>query len=336
MWMLDNRTPYAAERTWVRDKHGAHHWVIAVKATFDIAPDGSLKLADQQQPPLHAAEYFGEPGVSSVKYEADLLPMKPATDFVVLANAYAPRGRPATSVPVSVRLETIQKILVVHGERVYYDGLSGVVPYRALPFVSKPIRYELAYGGMDTSDPDPQRHGYDSRNPVGLGYAVDVRRLVGTRAHAIEYTNGDAARMGPAGFGPIASYWSPRLEYGGTYDARWQRTKSPLLPDDYDDRHTLCSPSDQRPKGYLYGGELVELVHMTEDGVLRFQLPKVYLTYTTWLGRRREEHRGRMVSVIVEPHERRLMVVWQTSLPVRAREVDYLDKTIIREKPYLT
>jgi hypothetical protein len=43
-----------------------------------------------------------------------------------------------------------------------------------------------------------------------------------------------------------------------------------------------------------------------------------------------------MVSVIIEPDEARVMAVWQTTLAVRAREVDYLDKTTIREKPYLT
>jgi len=37
MWALKNRTPYAAERTWVRDRSGAHHWIVAVKATFDLS-----------------------------------------------------------------------------------------------------------------------------------------------------------------------------------------------------------------------------------------------------------------------------------------------------------
>jgi hypothetical protein len=60
MWMLDNQTPYGAERNWIRDKNGAHLWIVAVKATFDIGPGGALKLADEQKPPLLAPEYFGE------------------------------------------------------------------------------------------------------------------------------------------------------------------------------------------------------------------------------------------------------------------------------------
>jgi hypothetical protein len=54
MWMLDNQTAYAVERNWVRDKNGRHHWVVAVKATFDVGQDGRLTLADEQPPPALA------------------------------------------------------------------------------------------------------------------------------------------------------------------------------------------------------------------------------------------------------------------------------------------
>lgn len=50
MWALNNRTAYAAERTWVRDKTGTHHWIVCVKASFDLTDDGALSLADEQPP----------------------------------------------------------------------------------------------------------------------------------------------------------------------------------------------------------------------------------------------------------------------------------------------
>jgi hypothetical protein len=46
MWALDNRTPYKAGSTWGRDKDGVHEWIVAVKGTFDIRPDGSLVLSE--------------------------------------------------------------------------------------------------------------------------------------------------------------------------------------------------------------------------------------------------------------------------------------------------
>lgn len=67
MWTLLNRTPYAVDRTWVRDKEGNHVWVVALKATFDLDNTGQLRLAAEQEPPLLAPVYTGEPGHSSTR-----------------------------------------------------------------------------------------------------------------------------------------------------------------------------------------------------------------------------------------------------------------------------
>jgi len=336
MWALDNRTAYAAERNWTRDKRGVHHWLVAVRATFDIAPDGRLTLADEQPPPLLEPEYRGEPGKSSLRLDSDLLAAKPGTDVVVDAHAHAPGGRPAATVPVLLRVGSIEKALVVHGTRAYYSGLTGIGTSKPLPFTKAPIHYELSFGGTDTSHPDPRKHRIDARNPIGKGVAVDASRLAGQAAHAIEYPRGDPAKTGPAGFGPIASFWSPRLELAGTYDGKWDATKKPLLPDDYDERFAMCSPLDQRPAKPLRGGERVELVNLTPRGALRFELPKIYLTFTTRFGSRREEHRATLATVAVLAEEMRLSVAWQSTLKVPARDAEYLDQTTIVEKPFIT
>lgn len=336
MWAVDNRTPFAADRTWVRDKTGMHHWIVAVKATFAVAPDGALSLADEQLPPLLAPEHFGDPATSSIRYEADLGPMKPATDVLINGSAHAPGGRPARSVTVGLRVDGRQKALVVYGERVYQEALGGRIEARDVaPFVTRPIRYELAWGGTDTRAADPSRHGHDPRNPIGRGFAVDATSLIGERAHAVEWAEGTDAHRGPAGFGAIASWWSPRREFAGTYDAAWSRSKRPLLPDDYDDRFTLCAPPDQRVEGYLRGGEVIELVNLTPQGVMRVTLPRHYFTFTTWLDDDRKEHLGRLVTVVIEPDAARLLMTWQTSLPVSSAAMAYLDETCVRERPHL-
>ncbi|MFO0648421.1 MAG: DUF2169 domain-containing protein [Polyangiales bacterium] len=331
MWALTNRTPYAAERSWVRDKRGMHHWVVAVKATFAIAEDGALTLADAQLPPLLAPEHFGEPAVTSVRYDTDVGPVKPATDVLVNASAHAPGGRPARAVSVALRIDGRQKVLTVYGDRVYQETVAGVVAREAAPFVTQPIRYELAYGGVDTRARDPLDHAIDPRNPIGRGFAVDRTALVGARAHVIEHADGDDASRGPAGFGAIACSWAPRLAYAGTYDGAWARSKRPLLPDDYDDRFTLSAPVDQRFEGHLRGGERFELVHMTPGGVLRFTLPTRAFTFRTAIGRRREEHHARLATVLVEPDDARLVMTWQTSLAVASRDTAYLDQTVVTE-----
>jgi len=68
MWMLENHTPYAAERSWVQDKNGVQHWIVVVKATYDIRQDGSTELAETQEPPVRLGVHRGDPATSSLIY----------------------------------------------------------------------------------------------------------------------------------------------------------------------------------------------------------------------------------------------------------------------------
>jgi hypothetical protein len=336
MWSLVNRTPYAAERNWIRDKTGTHYWLVAVRASFSVRHAHSPTLADEQAPPALLPVHYGEPGQSSLRYDSDLLALRPGTDIVLEADAHAPGGRPAPMVTTSLRVGDLRKTLVVHGERVYYAGATGgLTTTSPRPFTQRPIRYEVAYGGWDASDPNPSLHRLDARNPVGRGFALRSERLVEQLAPAIEYLDRDPAQSGPAGFGPIDPGWSPRRELAGTYDDRWQKAKKPLLPDDYDDRFGQSAPEDQQVVPHLRGGERVELVNVTPEGLLAFDLPKLYFAFSTHFGGRAEEHRARLTGVWIEPERSSVSMVWQTALAVRPSDIDYLDHTVIRQKEYL-
>jgi hypothetical protein len=332
MWTLFNRTVFAADRNWTRDKQGVHWWIVAVRATCHVGTDGRLRLADEQMPPLLAPEYFGEAGKSSLRYDSDLLAVKPTTDVLLIASAHAPGGQPAPSVAVGLRVGAIQKQLVVHGDRVYAQGAAGLAITAPRPFVTRPIRYELAFGGSDFSDPDPRNHRIDERNPIGRGFAVSETVLVNKPAHAIEYPGANPASAGPAGFGPIDPAWTPRRQLAGTYDDAWARNKKPLLPDDYDPLYALSSPVDQRLPAPLAGGERVELVNLTPEGRLLFEIPRIRLEFTTRFGLRREPHPARLATVLIEPDQMRVSFVWQSTLRVPAPECDYLDGTEIVER----
>jgi hypothetical protein len=310
MWAIHNHTAYAVERTWIRDAHGLHHWIVVVKATFEFDDYGRLRLADEQLPPLHEPEYLGEPGRSSLRYEADLIARKPSTDVIVNAHAHAPGGRATREIVVGLRVHDLDKALLVRRDE---------------PFVSWPIVYEHAYGGADMPDEDPRRHRIDPRNPVGVG-------LVSSRpAPSVLYPRGDPSRAGPAGFGAIASHWSPRLELGGRYDEAWARKRKPLLPADYDEAHLLCSPVDQRPRERLRGGERIGLVNLTPTGALQLELPTIGLSASTRVSVSSCEHGFELATVVIEAEQRRLIMVWQSSLRVAATEVEYLDGSEICE-----
>ena len=334
MWAVVNHTPYKVESTWGRDKEGIHEWIVAVKGTFDIKPDGSLKLADEQLEPLLLPEYNGEVGMSSLRYDADLVAPKPTTDVVLNGTAYAPKGRPSSGFPVSVRVGRIHKVIRVVGNRRWKRGLFGLNPSAVEPVTELPIIYERAYGGYDQRDPDPKKQSLDTRNPVGCGVVAKSNHREGQALPNFEYPNRSIKKSGPAGFGAIDSFWSPRRELNGTYDKAWEQSRRPLLPEDWDPRSLLCAPEDQHPDSHLRGGELVELINLTPTGVLRFALPKVYFTFSTRIDRRTEEHRSRLATVIIEPDHPRVIMVWLSSLSCRT-DVDYLDETIVREEPYI-
>lgn len=319
MWQLDNRTPFAAERTWVRDRDGTETWLVAVKATFAVAADGALTVADEQPPVTLIPRHFGKPGQSSLRYESDLQRTKVATDIVVLGSAHAPGGRAVTQLDVGFAVGKVAKALRVFGDRVWKRGRPG----EPQPFVSMPIVYERAYGGADAK---AQPSAWDVRNPVGRGFATSASHAEGLPLPNIEYPNeplrDGSERPAPAGFGPIACHWQQRQQWAGTYDDQWQRERLPLLPADFDDRHYQCVPPDQQAQGFLHGGEPVALRHLTPGGGdKRFALPRVYLGFETlfYSGPSVRHMPPKLHTVIVEPDAARVSLVFHSALPCHPR-----------------
>ena len=109
MWTIANNTPFAAERTWVRDKDGAEIWLVAVKGTFSIESDGSIQLAEEQEEVNIAPKFRGPPESSSLLYDTDLPHTKKNTDILIEGHAYAPHGQPITKVNVALRVANIKK-----------------------------------------------------------------------------------------------------------------------------------------------------------------------------------------------------------------------------------
>jgi hypothetical protein len=279
------------------------------------------------------AEYNGQPGASSLRYDADLVGAKPTTDIVINGTAYAPKGRSSTDFKVSAQVGPVRKTIRVRGNREWRRGALGVRPSTVEPVTEVPIVYERAYGGYDQTDPDPRKQHLDTRNPVGCGAAAKADHLVGQPVPNFEYPSASLDKAGPAGFGAIDSFWTPRRELNGTYDKMWEQKRRPLLPDDWDPRSRLCAPVDQQPKAPLRGGEPVALVNLTRSGALHFALPEVFLTFSTRSGKRTEERHGRLTTVVIEPDFPRVLMVWSSVLTCRT-DVDYLDETVINEKPY--
>jgi len=338
MWQIDNHTPFAAERTWTRGRDGAEIWLVAIKCTFDIAPDGTTSVAAFQPPVTMVPEYTNpaEQATSSLKYDIDLVRTKTTTDVVVIGHAYAPNGRPATRLDVGFRVGPVIKRLHVSGDRVWRGG-SITAPQS---FVRMPLVYERAYGGSDPRTRAGDALQWDVRNPVGCGFVASSGRVDDVPLPNIEYPDQLITRLkdrpAPAGFGPICAHWQPRAAWAGTYDERWQRERLPLLPDDFDDRYYQCAPVDQQAPQFLKGGEPVALINLTPAGELRFELPRVFLGLETFFtsGERQLHDKARLHTVILEPDVPRVSLLWHSALPCHPK-VYKLQKTRIIEKAVL-
>lgn len=333
MWAIDNQTPFSADRTFVRDRDGSEIWIVAVRATFDLFPDGSWQIATRQDPVAHAPQYLGKPGHSSLRCDSDLPRTKLATDILVNGSAWVPTavGAAQTEVQVGICVGSLRKSLLVAGEQVWEKTLGVTIPSPPTPFVCLPIRYERAYGGPITERTSPSLFPYSQRNPIGVGIQTERGaplpsvRYPGTRPE-------NPTRNKPAaGFGAISCSWTPRRDLAGTYDEHWRQNRQPLLPDDFRDEYFNSAPADQIVPGYLRGGEDVELQNLTPSGLLRFKLPRFAFGFRTAIDGGVEHHRADLHTVLIEPDKQKLVMVWQTSLPCH-HSLYTLKRTVVFEK----
>lgn len=326
MWQVDNRSPFAVGREWIRDVDGREVWIVAVKATYEVGSDGSTPVADQQVP-VHSGPLADREGAPL--YDTDLGPSKSNTDVLLLGHAYAPGGRPVRELSVGFRVGKLTRSARIFGERRWKRGLFAPEPTMAEPFVRMPLSWTRALGG-DALD-DPRATG----NPVGCGLALDGP--LPNIEHPEKAFASPDARPAVTGFGPVPRHWPWRQRHAGTYDTAWARTRRPLQPMDLDPLHWQIAPPEQQYPGQLRGGEEVVLAHLappgvTADGVLRFALPRLTLGFETlFYDGTRVRSRSRIHSVILEPDYPRVSVVHHMALPCHPK-VNQLDRTIVTVK----
>ncbi len=321
MWELENRTRFAAERTFLRDRDGAEVLIVVVRSTFSIGEAGDLGVADVQAPVVTVPTHAGEPEGTSLISESDFVLLKPATDVLLLGHARSLDGKPSIAVEVKARVGGWQKRLVVFGDRRWEHGLSGWSLSDPEPFSSLPLVYERAFGG-----------GACEENPVGVGFSPPTREGADRRAPNLEdpsdLLRSPDQRPRPMGLGPIARAWPVRRRLAGTYDERWRRERRPLVPDDFDDRFWQSAPEDQQTS--LEGGEAVELSGVSARGVLRFHLPRLHFAFRTQLGGKWVEHPSSLHTVLFEPDHNRLSLVHQSALPCH-HTIQTLKSTVVEE-----
>jgi hypothetical protein len=317
MWMLRNTTPFAAQTTWVRDERGAEFWLVAVRACFDIDLEGRQSPAPKQTQVQRAPAFSGDPLTSGLLSDSDFVLHKDGTDVLVEGRAYAPERRPTTHGCVRLKVHTIDKTLNVLGERFIYKGLTGLSMTTPEPFLEMPLTWERTYGGWDRKG---NKEEWEPSNPVGKGFATDPLHLDETIAPNVEYPGTPYRGPGSgraAAFGPMAHHWQPRVRYAGTYDKRWQETRDPLLPADFDRRYFRCAPEDQQTQTPLTGYEEVMLSGLAAEGSLGFVLPRISFDIITTFRRYGDiSQRPSIHTLWLMPDRRRFEIVYVSALEV--------------------
>lgn len=287
---LINGTPFALNAMQAMDKTGQPWLIVIAKASYSINSDNGRGpiIAEKQRGLLISDIFQAEPGLSTPYFESDFAYKKPVCDVVVKGSVYAPQGRAVTRIDAYLKVGPIHKSIRVHGERRWIRQLGGRWSLTdPQPFSSMPVTYGHAFGGLYTQQSIGTEDLTDflvhPANPIGKGFARGkfLKLLEGQAAPNIESVDvpiRDPEQLyAPVSLGPIGRSWSPRVQYAGTYDQRWQEEQFPLLPADFDERFNQCAPPEQQMP-FPKGGEEVLLHNLgPHGGALHFTLPDLTL-----------------------------------------------------------
>jgi hypothetical protein len=322
---LVNSTRMIAGYNMMIDSGGREMLVVVIKGTFQIPAEsgGPLRLHEQQLPLMMSDVYFGEPGTSAPRYEADFVPRKQYCDVIINGTAYAPGGRAVSRVKVAAQIGNWSKAFLVLGDRFWEADSVGIAATPPIPFVQMPVSYDRAFGGTDNLDEDPANHGAFMANPVGRGFHA---QFVKNKIHGsplpnteqigneVTWISGDYA---PMAFGILGRHWARRVQFAGTYDQTWIDEYCPFLPPDFDERYFQSAPICQQLSKPI-GEQIVSLTNLTPDGHRDFLLPHLEAPVHIFT---RSNVRHDLVAfadtILIEPDFHRVYMTWRVAWPLR-------------------
>lgn len=331
-----NKTRMTVHADVLEDRAGRPALTVIAKMAWAVDAGGVVTLPEARAEVRHDDVWTGAPFASSVRYPSDIVPEKPGTDVLLVGTAHPPSDRAVTSIDVHLRITgarlKLQRSARVHGPRVWYPGLTGVAPGAAGRLGPTPLTWELAYGGVDESDPD--RPLIEDANPVGSGVARARNTLVGRPAPVIEDPEAPigSASPRPAGFGPIPPQWAPRLRFAGTMDEAWRRERAPLPPLDRDARFYACAPPGLWSSEPLAGDELCEIVGVTPGGLWRFRLPRYAPVITCVVRGEERACAAHLDTYLVDADEGRVEITHRASIAI-PRKAQAIERVTIDAAP---
>lgn len=317
MWQVLNRTGFAAAGTFTRDGEGHEFWCVGLRATFTRAPDGSLRIAERQEPVALVPRYGGDDN-QVLLADDDIIPFAPVTDILLRGTATPAVASSDQPLPLRLQVGALHKAALLHPPRRarLERGRWRLLDRQAqLP---APLGWESSFGGVLPDQPED----LPPDNPLGCGIGL---RAPGAFAEGAEIALPRIEGMGmdctqapqaarAVGFGPVPRWWRDRLALAGRFDAAWQRDRAPRMPADYDPRFLCAAPRDQWPQAHLLGGEPVLLSGFTGARDWACRLPQALFRAETRIGSRVVASPLHLARVELWPDEERLSMLWLATL----------------------
>lgn len=321
---LLNTTPMQAGYSMGMLPDGRELLVVVAKGTFKIPERGQqANYCEAQKPLLNADVFTGEPGVTAPRYELDFAPFKRYCDVLLAGSAYAPQGKPATRVEVTLRIGPLLKSFAVTGDRYWEAGNIAIRPGYAGLFDRIPISYDRAFGGIDDFHENKKKHSAFMHNPVGRGYHLELSRAFvdGSPMPNTEELKRPVSmpdgNYSPMAFGPIGRSWNPRWQLAGTYDQAWLENTFPSPPPDFNPAYYQAAPADQQIP-YPKGGERVFLDNLSPHGQVAFALPEIDVPVVFFYKNGEVLKQKAMIDTIVlEPDEGLFTMSWRATIPLK-------------------
>lgn len=320
MQITSNTTGMEAGIAVIADKDAREHCVVVVKGTFQTDLQGVMTLGSRQRPLTYSDEHYGEPGLSSIRYECDFALEKRLTDVLVVGRAIAPGGLRVTELPVSLEVQGKTKTILVIGERRWLRTFGSIHPCDPVPFAEMPLTFDRAFGGMDDSE-GAHAPSVEEHNPTGVGFHShrEGKQVEGMPLPNLEHPKQRLTsfrdRVKPVGFGCIGRNWKPRIDYAGTYNQYWRDEVAPFLPADFDNHYFQSAPVDQQFPLFK-GGEVIRCVHMAVHALVEYHIPPHRIPVNFGFMDGDVTRFGVLDTVILEPHLRLAMLTWRASIPL--------------------
>lgn len=321
---------------------------ILLKRTYRITPGKPCARADADKKLVPGDVHWGDPMNTSVKHEADYAPFKLATDVVLNGTAYAPGGRPTSTMTASLQVGRFRKDVRVFGDRfIRANGNREPTFTEPKPFTKMELRYERAYGGVDIYSDTKTQCAY-IRNPLGRGFAVTTAKraidelplpnlesptdlLTPARLVPGHFMYWEKQPI-PTCFGWHCRSWQPRGGWAGVlpadrpFEQEMRKAYATLLTPE--DRKTyLDNPlpdmdfrffngaSHGLVMPYLNGDEELRMTNLTPSGELTFRLPGERPKLGLDIGEGVQEPEVVLHTVMIRADENELDLVWRGAVP---------------------